>query len=159
QPVVAAPAAPAPASPLDRVPPIPYYSAPRMTRFSLTATSADATSAALSWSPVANVASYAVYVADDSPAAAPPGPAGRLLGLGGRQRVRNGIVGTGTTVGGLNAGEPYRFVVRGLAETGGEIAESDSVRVTLPAVTPGVLSGAPSGPGSVALSWEAVPSA
>jgi hypothetical protein len=159
QPVVAAPAAPAPASALDRVPAIPYYSAPRLTRFALTATSDDPTSAALSWSPVSGVATYAVYVADDSPAAAPPGPAGRLLGLGGLQRVQNGIVGTETTVGGLSAGEPYRFVVRGLAETGGEIAESDSVRVTLPAGAPSVLSGAPSGPGGVALSWGAVPSA
>jgi hypothetical protein len=72
--------------------------------------------------------------------------------------MRSGVTETSVTLNGLNAGDPYRFTVRAVGESGSEIVASDVARVTLPAGGSTTLSATVAN-SAVALTWTAVPEA
>ncbi len=156
-----APPAPTLGSPLDRTPPIPRALA--RPPFGLHVEALGPTTVRLTWDAAPGAASYNVYLANEDDALAGPRPgigALRLFGLNGLQRVQTAVADTTTTLTGLDGGVSYRFVVRAASEAGGEIASSEIERLTLPSVAPNTLTASTgNSPGSVALSWTAVPDA
>jgi hypothetical protein len=147
-------------SALDRAPALPYYPHAQAPRFSLTVSPLGPTGVALSWDAAPGSNAYNVYMGEDGAPPPPPVPGGppRALGLSGLQRVQSGVLGTTTSVGGLNAGSTYSFVVRALTDSGGEAGSSDTARITVAPLPPNALS-ATAGAGWIALSWSDVPGA
>ncbi|HLH22542.1 MAG TPA: fibronectin type III domain-containing protein [Chloroflexota bacterium] len=146
-------------SPLDRTPPVPLA----LTRphFALNANATGPTSVTLSWDAAPGAVRYNVYAADEATAdQAAPGPAAatRTLGVSGLRRVQSDVTDTSTTLANLNSGDPYRFTVRAVGESGTEIGASDVARVTLPPGGSTTLTANVTND-SVALSWAAVPNA
>src|SRR5262249_53357677 len=139
------------ASPLDRAPALPYYDRLQAARFSLTVSPLAPTAVTLSWAEVTGSNAYNVYMGEDGAPPVPPAPGGppRAFGLNGLQRVQSGVLGTSTSVGGLNAGSTYSFVVRALNDSGGEVSASDTARITMAPLPPNALS-ATAGAGWVA---------
>src|SRR5581483_8180481 len=147
-------------SALDRTPPVPV--AVTRPHFTLNASAAGPTSATLSWDPVPGAVRYNVYAADEATPDAPPGAgrpsAARPLGGSGLQRVRSDVTDTSVTLNNLNSGDPYRFAVRAVGQSGSEIVASDVARVTLPAGSNNTLTATVAND-TVTLNWTAVPDA
>lgn len=145
---------------MDRTPPVPV--AVTRPHFALNASVAGPNSATLSWDAVPGAARYNVYGADEATPDVGQGTgrasAPRTFGVNGLQRLRNGITETSVTLPGLNAGDPYRFTVRAVSESGNELVASDVARVTLPAGGSTTLNASVAN-GTVSLSWDAVPGA
>ena len=147
-------------SALSRTPPVPV--AVTRPHFPLSASVAGPNTATLSWDAVPGAARYNIYAADEATADAAPGPGraatSRAFGVNGLQRLRSGITETSVTLPGLNAGDPYRFSVRAVGESGSEIVASEVARVTLPPGGSNTLN-ANVANGTVSLAWDAVPGA
>ncbi|HEY7060456.1 MAG TPA: fibronectin type III domain-containing protein [Chloroflexota bacterium] len=145
---------------LDRTPPVPV--AVTRPHFPLNANASAPTVATLSWNAVPGAASYNVYAADESVPDAPQNTGRatnpRAFGVAGLARVRSNLTDTSVTLSNLNAGDPYRFTVRAVGQSGSEITSSDVARVTLPAGADTTLTATATN-GTVALSWAAVPNA
>jgi chitodextrinase len=160
------------ATPIASRPPFPSACAPG--RFTLEASDASPTAVALRWSAVAGASAYTVTweYADPLPAAGGPPLAGpfaeppraslarppRLLSRSPHQRVAGPFAVTELTIGGLDAGTAYRFVVEAVGASGAWLATSAPAQLMLPTVPPNRLTASADASG-VTLSWNPVPDA